>query len=213
MVLGYGGYFSQKGFLNKIIRYDTLIIAMQYLSFAISGFPYMGVGRNLAYRKSFFYQTAGFSKHLHVLSGDDDLFINENATKKNTAVEYSRESHTRSEPASSFRQWSRQKKRHLTTSPLYKVKHKFLLILEPFSRLLFYIFFIILLWSPALWTYALGAFIFRMILQMLVIKTSMIRLKENNLLLYSFIFDVFALFINFVFFVSNRISVRNRPWK
>jgi biofilm PGA synthesis N-glycosyltransferase PgaC len=104
IVLGYGGYFSRKDFLNKYIRYDTLTIAMQYLSFAISGFPYMGVGRNIAYRKSFFYKTAGFSRHLHILSGDDDLFVNENANKQNTAVEFSHDSHTRSDPSSSFHQ-------------------------------------------------------------------------------------------------------------
>ncbi|MBN2763022.1 MAG: glycosyltransferase, partial [Bacteroidales bacterium] len=120
IVLGYGGYFSHKGLLNKYIRYDTLFIAMQYLSFALSGFPYMGVGRNIAYRKSFYRKTAGFSKHLHLFSGDDDLFVNENADKRNTTVEFSHESHTRSVPGDSFSKWWRQKKRHLTTAPLYK---------------------------------------------------------------------------------------------
>ena len=213
VVLGYGGYFSHKELLNKYIRYDTLTIAMQYLGFAISGFPYMGVGRNIAYRKSFFYKTAGFSHHLHILSGDDDLFVNENATKRNTTVEYSHESHTRSNPARSFQQWRMQKKRHLATAPLYKGKDKFLLTLEPLSRLFFYVLFVVLLCYPETWIYALGAFAFRMTVQLVVIKFTMTRLKENNLLLYSLMFDLFALFINFVLFVSNRISVRNRPWK
>jgi len=213
IVLGYGGYFSQKGLLNKYIRYDTLTIAMQYLSFAISGFPYMGVGRNIAYRKSFFNTTTGFSTHLHLLSGDDDLFVNENATKKNTAVEFSHKSHTRSDPGHSFNKWLWQKKRHLTTAPHYKNRDKFLLLLEPFSRLFFYILFGVLLFFPELRIYALGAFVLRMIMQLVIIKYAMIRLKENNLLLYSLMFDVFALFINFGLFVSNRISVRNRPWK
>jgi len=213
IVLGYGGYFNHKGLLNKYIRYDTLTIALQYLSYAISGFPYMGVGRNLAYRKSFFYKTNGFSKHLHLLSGDDDLFVNENATRLNTTVEFSHESHTRSDPSHSFNKWLWQKKRHLTTAPLYKNRDKFLLFLEPFSRLFFYILFGVLLFFPELQIYVLGAFVFRMIIQLVVIKFAMIRLKENNLLLYSLLFDVFALFINFGLFVSNRISMRSRPWK
>jgi biofilm PGA synthesis N-glycosyltransferase PgaC len=213
IVLGYGGYFSYKGLLNKYIRYDTLIIALQYLSFAIGGFPYMGVGRNIAYRKSFFYKTAGFSKHLHLLSGDDDLFVNENAKKLNTSVEFSHDSHTRSDPSHSIDRWLWQKKRHLSTAPLYKCKDKFLLTLEPFSRLFFYILFGVLVFFPELRIIALGAFAFRMIMQIVIIKYTMIRLKENNLLLYSLIFDVFALFINFGLFISNRLSVRNRPWK
>jgi poly-beta-1,6-N-acetyl-D-glucosamine synthase len=213
IVLGYGGYTSQKGLLNKYIRYDTLIIAMQYLGLAISGFPYMGVGRNIAYRKSFFNGTNGFRRHLHLLSGDDDLFVNENATRKNTTVEFSQESHTRSAPSHTFEKWIWQKKRHLTTSPLYKARDKFLLGLEPFSRLCFYILLVVLIFIPGLLWWALGAFLFRLIVQVIVIKFTMIRLKENNLILYSIFFDVVSLFITFVIFVSNRISARNRQWK
>ncbi len=213
IVLGYGGYNRRRGLLNKYIRYDTLIIAMQYFSYAICGFPYMGVGRNIAYRKSFFYKTTGFSNHLHLMSGDDDLFVNENATGKNTAVEFSKESHTRSDPQFSLKKWSQQKRRHLTTAPLYKFRHKFLLALEPLSRLIFYLLFIYLLFFPAIRYYVLAVFAFRLLIQLLIIKNAMIRLKENNLLLYSFIFDIFSLFINFWLFVSNRIRLRQHTWK
>ena len=89
IVLGYGGYFPQPGLLNKYIRYDTLMIALQYFSFALCKIPYMGVGRNLAYKRSLFYAGKGFSTHFHLASGDDDLFVNENATKTNTAIELS----------------------------------------------------------------------------------------------------------------------------
>jgi cellulose synthase/poly-beta-1,6-N-acetylglucosamine synthase-like glycosyltransferase len=213
LVLGYGGFYPRRGLLNKYIRFDTLIIAMQYFGYAICGFPYMGVGRNIAYRKSFFYKTAGFSNHLHLLSGDDDLFVNENATRKNTAVEFSKESHTRSDPQPSLKMWLQQKKRHLTTAPLYKFKHKILLTLETFSRFLFYFLFVFLLFFPDIRLYVLAIFTFRLLIQFLIIKKAMIRLKENNLLLYSFIFDFFSLFINFWLFVSNRIRHRHHTWK
>ena len=83
-VLGYGGYLNEKGLLNKYIRYDSMTIAMQYLGMAIRGIPYMGVGRNLAYRRSVFFNNKGFGAHNHIISGDDDLFVNSNATKSNT---------------------------------------------------------------------------------------------------------------------------------
>lgn len=213
IVLGYGGYNRRRGLLNKYIRYDTLVIAMQYFSYAICGFPYMGVGRNIAYRKSFFYKTAGFSNHLHLMSGDDDLFVNENATGKNTAVEFSKESHTRSDPQSSLKKWAQQKKRHFTTAPLYKFRHKFLLALEPFSRLVFYLLFVYLLFFPEIRLYVLAAFAFRFFIQFLIIKNAIIRLKEHNLLLYSFIFDIFSLFINFWLYISHRIRLRHHTWK
>ena len=54
IVLGYGGYEKQLGFLNKLVRFDTFHVALQYLSYALIGKSYMGVGRNLAYKKSLF---------------------------------------------------------------------------------------------------------------------------------------------------------------
>ena len=117
-VLGYGGYLREKGFLNKYIRYDCMTIAMQYLGMAIRGVPYMGVGRNLAYRRSVFFSNKGFGSHNHIISGDDDLFVNSIATGENTVVEFRQEAHTRSVPRSTFSEWIIQKKRHLTTAPL-----------------------------------------------------------------------------------------------
>ena len=51
VVLGYGAYKKYPGFLNKLIRFETFHTALQYFSYALAGKPYMGVGRNLSYRK------------------------------------------------------------------------------------------------------------------------------------------------------------------
>ena len=138
IILGYGGYRRRKGLLDKFIRFDTLYIAMQYLGLAISGKPYMGVGRNLAYRKSLFFKSKSFSQHSHLLSGDDDLFINQVATKNNTKVELHKDSQVVSEPVRTWRKWMQQKRRHLTTFSYYRSGSKFYLGLELLSRILFY---------------------------------------------------------------------------
>ena len=203
-VLGYGGYFKEKGILNKYIRYDTLTIAIQYLGMAIRGIPYMGVGRNLAYRRSLFFNNKGFGNYNHVISGDDDLFVNSNAVKKNTRVEFRIESHTRSIPCSSFREWLSQKKRHFTTAPYYKLKDKFLLVPEPVSRLLFYISFIILLSLQFLWPYVLIIFGIRFISQTVIMALGQKKLNEPGLLAYSYIFDIFSPLINGAIYFSNR---------
>jgi len=213
IVLGYGGYFSQPGFLNKYIRYDTLVIALQYFSMALCKIPYMGVGRNLAYKRSLFFSGSGFSKHFHLASGDDDLFVNENATKTNTAVEFSYESHTRTAPKESFDKWYFQKKRHYSTNRLYKSIHKILLALEPLSRLLFYTSFAILLFSPVCRLWVLFAFVFRLFIQLFILKKTMIRLNEKNLLLISLLFDLISLFINFGLLLSSRARPSNYQWK
>ncbi len=213
IVLGYGGFFAQPGILNKYIRYDTLMIALQYFSYALCRFPYMGVGRNLSYKRSLFYSGKGFTRHFHLASGDDDLFVNEHATRTNTAIVCETVSHTRSTARQSFDRWAFQKKRHFTTSKLYRPLHKFLLSLEPVSRLFFYASFIGLLFYPPFLVVMLVLFGLRLLTQLFVIKKTMIRLNEKNLLVISILFDLISLFINFGLYVSGRIRPANYQWK
>ncbi|MBK8806227.1 MAG: hypothetical protein IPO21_06140, partial [Bacteroidales bacterium] len=191
VVLGYGAYSPQKGLLDKIIRYDTLFIAMNYFSFAHAGLAYMGVGRNLAYKKSTFWKNKGFDSHYFLKSGDDDLFVNEVANKKNVALELSKESFTYSEQKASFKDWYFQKKRHSVTSKLYKLKHKLLLGMEPLTRSLLILLFIVYFVNNFTMHrhILLAALLFRMALQLLTVKLSMNKLNERNLLLYSPIID------------------------
>ncbi len=213
-VLGYGGYFRGKGLLNKYILYDSLIIAMQYLGMAIRGIPYMGVGRNLAYRRSVFFSNKGFGSHNHIRSGDDDLLVNTIATGDNTRVECRPETHTRSVPCSDMNGWIARKKRHLTTAPYYKFRDKFLLITEPLTRILFYSLFIILLSFTFLWTWVLTVFMLRLITQIIVLLFVSKKLNEPGMLGYLLFFDIFSPLINSIIYLSNsrRKSDKNK-WK
>lgn len=213
-VLGYGGYEEKKGLLNKYIRYDTMIIAMQYLGMAIRGVPYMGVGRNLAYRRSLFFGKKGFGPHNQLVSGDDDLFVNVNGTGKNTVVEFGTEAHTRSVPASDLGEWIKQKRRHLTTAGFYKPGDKILLITEPASRLLFYSSLAVLLSFLFLWPIVAGIFVLRLIIQYITLNIVRKKLNEPRLLAYSIIFDIFSPFINAILYSGNIRASRDRyRWK
>jgi hypothetical protein len=114
--------------VNMMIRYDSYIVALQYLSFSLKSLTYMGVGRNLAYKKSLFFNNKGFANHLHIPSGDDDLFISEVAKGKVVSIEMSKNSHTFSIAEKNWKKWIVQKKRHFSTSPLYKKNIKFFFI-------------------------------------------------------------------------------------
>jgi len=145
VLLAYGPYENKSGLLNKIIRFDTLHIAMQYLSLALIGKPYMGVGRNLSYRKSLFLKNKGFTSHYKISSGDDDLFISMVAKKHNTDVLISAENRMISIPKKSFSAWIRQKRRHLSTGFYYTFSVKLLLGMYAASQLFFYVGFVALL--------------------------------------------------------------------
>lgn len=109
IVLGFGAYEDKKGFLHKLAAYDNLIVGQQYLSSALRHHPYMGSGKNLAYRKELFFQHKGYYKSLNLHAGEDDLFINEIANKKNTKVELSGESITLMAPYERFKVWKEMK--------------------------------------------------------------------------------------------------------
>jgi len=209
-VLGYGGYRKDKGLLNRYIRYDSMTIAMQYLGMAIRGVPYMGVGRNLAYRRSVFFENKGFGAHNHLQSGDDDLFVNTNASGKNTIVEFSAGTRTLSVPAGTVTEWFNQKKRHLTTAPYYKMRDKFLLLTETSTRVVFYALMIVLLSFTFFWPYVLGILGLRLITMGAVFFLVSKKLNEPGLVFYSLFFDIFSPVINSIVFIG---SLRNRSGK
>lgn len=145
IVIGYGPYAGAKGLLRFLQRFDTLQIAMLYLSKALAGKPYMGVGRNLSYLKSLFMDNKGFIAHYNIPSGDDDLFIQQVANKRNCRVALEKTSFTFSEPEKTFSSWIRQKRRHLTTGKYYKPGIKFQLSLFAFTQFSFYASLVVLL--------------------------------------------------------------------
>jgi len=198
VVLGYGAYQKAPGFLNKVIRFETFHTALQYFGYALAGTPYMGVGRNLAYRKEVFFRNKGFSAINHIPSGDDDLFINRVANKRNTAVVLDAEAFTLSKPKQTWQQWKRQKNRHYSTGKYYKTAHQFLLGLYTFSFVLFYPFLVLSLVFFD-WRLALIPFVVRLLVQALIWKGAMKKLGEADLFPLFFLWDIWMFFYYLLF--------------
>ncbi|MGY0391770.1 glycosyltransferase [Bizionia sp. KMM 8389] len=213
IVLGYGGYKKIKNsFLNKLIRFETLYAAMQYLSFAKMGIPYMGVGRNLGYTKTEFFKASGFMKHMHIRSGDDDLFINEVATAANTNICVSKDSFTISNPKKTFKEWVTQKKRHITTAQHYKPKHKMLLASFYSTQLLFWITGITLLSFSYFWEIILAFLLLRFICQYIIIWFTAKKLNEQDLIPFLPFLEFFLVVFQFIIFILNLVS-KPKHWK
>jgi glycosyltransferase involved in cell wall biosynthesis len=198
IVLGYGAYHKRKGLLNKLIRFETFHTALQYLSYALAGIPYMGVGRNLSYKKSLFFRHKGFSSINNIPSGDDDLFVNKTATKNNTAVVIDPDAITRSIPKTTWASWLRQKSRHYTTARFYKPKHKFLLGLYFITQFIYYplLAAAIILYD---WRFALGVFGIRLLLQAFILFKSMKKMGEKDLWPWFIFLDMWMFFYYLIF--------------
>jgi len=198
IVLGYGAYHRCPGVLNKLIRFETFHTALQYLSYALAGIPYMGVGRNLSYRKNLFLRNKGFSSINHIPSGDDDLFINKTATPKNTAVVIDREAITFSTPKRTLGGWLRQKSRHYTTARFYKPKHKFLLGLYFGTQFIFYPLLAASLIFYS-WQMTLILFGIRFLTQAIIFYRSMKKMGETDLWPWFIFLDMWMFFYYIIF--------------
>lgn len=208
IVLGYGAYHKKEGMLNKVVRWETFHTALQYLSYALAGKPYMGVGRNLSYKKTVFFRHKGFSAHNNIASGDDDLFINMAANGKNTRINIDKDAFTLSEPPKTWGSWIKQKNRHYSTGKFYKPLHKFLLGMYTLSHIAFYP----LLAASLLfynWQLALIVFGIRFMVQAIILYPCMKKLNEQAMYPWFFIIDIWMFFYYLIF----AVAVFKRPGK
>ena len=218
-VLGHGNYYREKGFISKLISYDTLTIAMQYMGFAMLGYPYMGVGRNMAYRRSTFFRLKGFAGFLHIPSGDDDLLINAFGKKHNTRIEPSLKAETLSISETTFKDWYYQKLRHLSTVEVYKSGSKLWIGLEPFSRGLFYLATLLLLIfgfnNPIILAVAIGAFLFRLLIQLVIINLTAKVYNDKGFGLSIILFDIILPLVTLYLLTIGKIFRRKAKfiWK
>lgn len=212
IVLGYSPYEINGGFLNKMIRYETFSTALNYISFALNGMPYMGVGRNLAYKKSLFFKGKGFASHMHILSGDDDLFVNQNATTSNTDIEIHPDAQVWSEPKHTFAGYFNQKLRHQGAGRAYQPNHKKILSLQAGSGVLFYLLLLVLIAIQAQWWLLLSVYLIRLIIQLFVYVPCFKKLSYPDLIWWMPVLDfVYYFYIMVISFVS--LFKKRLEWK
>ena len=145
VVLGYSPYAQSKGFLNHLVRYETLLTGIQYLSHANRGKAYMGVGRNLSYTKECFFNNKGFASHIKTTGGDDDLFVRDAANNSEISIVIDKEGQTVSVPKKTFREWVVQKRRHMSVGGQYNASDRRRIGIFVVANILFYIISIVVL--------------------------------------------------------------------
>ena len=210
--LAFSPYIKTSGFLNLFIRFETVYTALQYFSFNLIGLPYMGVGRNLIYRKTLYKDGSGFETHMHIASGDDDLFVNEVATQGNVAMILENESFTRSEAKKTLKNFIRQKTRHMSTGTSYKSVHKVLLGLLALSHLIHYVLCIFLFLIHFSTVFVFGWVAIRMGVILIVYALVLRKFREASLLKWILILDF--LFIGYYLFFAPTLFIRKtNKWK
>ncbi|MGB3545549.1 MAG: glycosyltransferase, partial [Saprospiraceae bacterium] len=214
LVLGYSPYAFRPGWLNRFQRYETVYTAIQYLSLALAGHPYMGVGRNLAYRHSLYERVGGFAGHGDLMSGDDDLFVNAaSGLRPRVICELERESFVQSAPGLTWRGYYRQKFRHNTAGSRYRPVHQFLLGSLAFSHAAIYLLGGWLLLGPA-WPFIAALHLVRLAVIAVVWRSALDRLNgQRDLLRYLPFLDALYVGYYFLFVPALMVPKSHQHWK
>jgi biofilm PGA synthesis N-glycosyltransferase PgaC len=212
IVLGYSPFYKTGNFLNPLARFETIKTAASYLSASLNNDPYMGIGRNMAYTKTMFFSNKGFAAHMHVMAGDDDLFVNQNATADNTIIEIHSDSFMFTHAKTTLGSWFRQKKRHMGVGKLYKNRHRRMLTWEALSGSLIYVLLrlcLVFKFEPLL---ALGLYMFRLMAQILIYNKIFKNLSGKDLLLFIPVLDaVYYIYLNIFGLIGT--FIKTTQWK
>lgn len=211
-VLGYAPFNKTKGLLNKLIRFDNVIAAMQYFSFSLVGMPYMGVGRNMAFRKKEFLNYEESEKAKKILSGDDDLFINKKATRAATEIAIHKDSFMFSNAKNTWTEWLNQKTRHTQTSYHYSFLSQFLLFMFALLNFSFYLFPVTFLFVPTNPLYLAIPFATVLLVKLYVHAKVAVKLSNEDLPVLSIFLDLLYVMHLPVIFMKS-IFAKKIAWK
>lgn len=212
IILGNAPLDTKKSILGALIKYETFHTALQFLTYAYRGKTYMGVGRNLSYTKTLFFENKGFASHQHILSGDDDLFIQETANKENVSVCIHPDSYMYSQGPNSVGAWIKQKIRHLSTSPLYQGKYKRLLGFYSLAQILFFLTSIIgLVLFTTYWYLIVGVIVLKWAIQWIVMYKPSQLLDAKSVGFFLPIYDVFYTLYLLMFGVL-KLFIKPKTW-
>ncbi|MFN8310170.1 MAG: glycosyltransferase [Chitinophagales bacterium] len=213
MVLGYAPFYPRPTLLNRLQRYENVMTAMQYFSFALSGMPYMGVGRNLSFRKDVFLNWAG-TKRISgkIAGGDDDLFVNAVASGKKTEICLTKDSFVYSELPATWNDWMIQKRRHIRAGFYYRTIHRLLLFFFALSKFLFYTLLPVLCIKSAMQPFALAIAVVTMLFLWFISFKIHKKLHQTGLSAWFIPLDpAYALYLMAIFFLTS--ATRKDPWK
>lgn len=207
IVLGYGGYEKVKNsLLNKIMRFDNMLTATQYFAWAKAGSPFSGEGRNLAYKREEFFKVNGYIEHMNIRTGEDALFINQAATKKNAAICYLPESFTYCNAKSTYKAWRKQKRRQVFTASFFKAADKVRLRGWFLSQLAFFLLAIVLLAFQYDWRFVVPVIAVRYMASWITLGYSAAKLKEKDTMYWYPVIEIFLTFTQLNIFFNNLFS-------
>jgi len=211
IILGYSKYKKARSLGNLFVRFENLLAAIQCFSLVKSLSPYMAFDDNFAYTKDSFFKVKGFINHIKLKYGENDLFLKDAATKKNTSYTISKNSFVEKEPPTSFIKWFHLLQNKSVLKKQYKFKHQFLISFFTISKLLFYVLGTFLFFFYP-WQIMLPIVLTYFLVQFIIIGITAKKLKEPYLIFVLPFLEIGLILIQITIFIANLISKPNH-WK
>ncbi len=210
--LGYAPLKDEGSIVSLFACFETWLTGVQYLGYAAIGIPYMGVGRNMAFRRELFLENDGYSNHMDLASGDDDLFVNEVASGKNTTIQLHPESFMYSDAPGSWQAFYRQKKRHLSTATRYRWYHQLLLGVFSASFMMIYLSLITgLIFCFDQWQWLVTIYLIYIGMKWIISSYLMNKLGEQQLIPWFWFFEV-CLFFYYIIMAPFTVIKNKSKW-
>lgn len=212
LVLGYGPMKDNGSMAGMLSKYETSYIAMQYLSYALKGMAYMGVGRNLLFNRTLFLESKPYNDNSHLASGDDDFLVKSMANGDNTSICLHPNSFCYSNPPDSLNKYFHQKARHISTARYFHPFQKYLLGLFGMLQIIIYLLFLLnLIFNWFTPVNGVGALLFMWSVMFLIQLPVFYKLKEKSTLFTLPISDFF-LAIFYLILLPKTIINKTNKW-
>lgn len=201
MVMSYAGIKQEKGLLNLFQQYDNLCDTASWMSASLSGHPYTATGRNLSYRRDFFFAQGAFCSHYSEPEGADDMFVNQNANGSNSILSLESGGFVDMEAKESFRQWRLLRRRRYATKRYYPTATKLRLALHPIAMVLFYAAIATLLvQSVCPWFIPTALFVLTWTWQIVTFSRLTKRFEIKRVHFFAPLFEIYFLLSNTILF-------------
>ena len=209
IVIGYSKLIKEKKSLaNMFMRFENVWQAMHTFGFTQIGKPYRGSGSNLAYHRKEFFNVRGFNDHMKIRFGEDELFVNQASTGKNTTFAISKDSFTLSKPEQNFSNWMQLKRKQLSLSKNFKSSDQIQLQLYNVSFWGFVILAAILLITQFEWEIVSSLIIARYLIAWITMGFATRKLDEKDII---FVYPLLELFWAFTLLNIKLSNLFSKP--
>ena len=202
IVLGYAHLEAEKTVLGSLQRYDNIDYSASYLSRALRHHPVTATDRNLSYRRGFFFSKGAFISHYNEPDGAADMFVNQNATGRNTEVNLHPETFVKYKAPKKFIHWHQARQHRTATYRHHNAAQQMVGAASGIALLLFYGAVVALLAMGLFpWEILVGVVVLKFAMQILSFAQIEKSLGEKGLCWLSPLYEIYFMVANTILLI------------